>query len=334
VTRAPFCANASAFAWRASSLILALSVALTGCPVDNRELEHASFDPSVGGGDVMDGGGYSGVSSGGGHAGAGADGGGAGGAGSSGASGAGSDGGSSGAAGSGSVANDGGSGGSELDASLGGGGQSGHAGVGGNSGSGGNIGGNGGISGTAGATSAAGATTCPDLDQDSIPDCQESLLRNPAFDVDDSSWLAEPDVLQTWLEMDAHGRVASGSLSVENTLVLASDGLVFRGSGECIAIPGGQTYRLMAEVLLQSGQDPSGSGAINVTFHETQYCSGDTISAATSNLASTFDAWNVLSCTATAPVSARSMNVRLVVLKSFTANPVTALFDDVLVATE
>jgi hypothetical protein len=292
-----------------------------------------SVDTSVGGGDAMDGGGSGGVSSAG-HAGAGADGGGAGGAGSSGSSGAASDGGSPGAAGSGSVANDGGNGGSELDASLGGGGQSGTAGVGGNSGSGGNAGGNGGASGTGGATSAAGATTCPDLDQDSIPDCQESLLKNPAFDVDDSSWLAEPDVVQTWLAMDAHGRVGSGSLSVENTLVLASNGLVFRGSGDCVTISAGQTYRLMAEVLLQSGQDPSGSGAINVTFHETQYCSGDTISAATSNLATTFDDWNVLSCTATAPASALSMNVRLVVLKSFAANPVTALFDDVLVATE
>jgi hypothetical protein len=225
-----------------------------------------------------------------------------------------------GSAGEGETAK-GGAGNSEAGASSGNGGSAGtHATIGG----GGSGGGGGAVSGN----------VCPDLDNDSVPDCQESLVQNPSFDADVAGWIKEPSANESWQDQDAEKRKASGSLGVQNINVVDIDGSFMTGAKQCLAVTGGKNYLFYAKAFVASGQAGTPQGGLNVQFYNSNDCAGDPLTGRTSNLPDTVDTWSVIQMSSQAFSNANSMSVRLVVLKPFNAQPANVLFDDVLVRAE
>ncbi|HEY8943353.1 MAG TPA: hypothetical protein VIM73_03780 [Polyangiaceae bacterium] len=200
----------------------------------------------------------------------------------------------------------------------------------------------GGSSSAAGSTNAAGSSAggainsdaCPDLDKDSVPDCEESLVKNPSFDTDVSGWIKEPSADQSWLDEDADKRRKSGSLNVQNINVVDIDGSFMAGSKQCLPVTGGKNYVFYAKAFVASGQSATPQGGFNVQFFGSTDCSGDALTGRTSNLPSELDTWSVIQMSSQAFSNAKSMLVRLVVLKPFNAQPSNVLFDDVLVRAE
>ena len=180
--------------------------------------------------------------------------------------------------------------------------------------------------------------SCPDLDQNSVPDCQESLVQDPSFDSDGgdgsmaiAAWANEANATKAWQDTDADARTKSGSLAVKNINVVSIDGLTMAGAKQCVKVTGGTTYELYAKTFVSSGQAGAPAGGFNINFFAAADCSGDVLTGKTSNLPDATDSWSVLHAEAQAFSNARSMLVRLVAVKEFKVDPVTVLFDDVLV---
>ncbi|HEY4157586.1 MAG TPA: hypothetical protein VGM29_05795 [Polyangiaceae bacterium] len=189
----------------------------------------------------------------------------------------------------------------------------------------------------AGGTSSAGAgsaraSACPDLDQDSVADCSESLVKDSAFDSQNlADWSADPATDQGWQNLDADGRSDSGSLRVDNTTQSSLSGLTMSGTRQCIAAIGGASYEFFAKLYIKSDQSSTGSGGMNLSFYASTDCSGDALLSRTSNLPAALDSWSIAEMDADAPPNAQAMSVRLVCVKTFDAAPLSVLFDDVLV---
>jgi hypothetical protein len=178
----------------------------------------------------------------------------------------------------------------------------------------------------------AGASACPDLDQDSVPDCSESLVKNSAFDSQNlADWSADPATDQGWQDLDADGRSDSGSLRVDNTTQSSLSGLTMSGTRQCIAAIGGASYEFFTKLYITSDQSSTGSGGMNLSFYASTDCSGDALLGRTSNLPVALDSWSIAEMDADAPPDAHAMSVRLVSVKTFDAAPLSVLFDDVLV---
>jgi hypothetical protein len=172
---------------------------------------------------------------------------------------------------------------------------------------------------------------CADLDGDSHPDCDETLLANAAFHDDATSWSGEFGAAAEWDRVrDGTASATSGSIIVTNTIVVDAPGVTMTGASQCVPAVAAAAYRLAAHVFVPAGQG-AGSAAANVQFFAAPGCSGGVTGAYSSDPApGAAGAWNVLTGSFAVPSGAASMRVRLVVVKDFGAPAWTARFDDVL----
>jgi hypothetical protein len=235
-------------------------------------------------------------------------------------------------AGAGGVAANGASG-----AATGGAGAGGSA-VGGVSGAAGTNGGNGGVgaasgNGTISAGSGGGveAGGCPDIDQNGVDDCSETLIQNSRFDVDDDDWLAEPLALPSWDARNALPGTSSGSLLIWNQApVDPAAGSYMVGAHQCLPIDGNAGYEVAVRALIPGAQG-AGFAGINLQIFGADACAGSFLEAQTVDATDQVDTWIVVKGAVQTPSAARSMWVRLVVSKPFAQETFGALFDDVLV---
>lgn len=274
------------------------SLTLTGCPVDRRELEG---EAGAGGKVPLGSSGEAGESS-------------AGQAGETGFSGSGGDGegGTAGVAGSsarGGTSQDGGGGGSPASA------------------------------GSANACACGGtggnltAETCPDLDGNGVPDCDETLVQNFAFDANTQHWGEETGLVISWSPVDAADGESSGSLLVENQTQADRDGSSMAGGRQCIPVVGGKIYQVGAQVWIPEGQG-DGTGGVQILFHGDEACTGTLVDSVTSNLVSAGANWKTVVLSQRAPTTSRSVRIRLIVVKTFRDDPLKVHFDNVLTRAE
>lgn len=174
---------------------------------------------------------------------------------------------------------------------------------------------------------------CPDLDHNAVADCEETLVLNPGFKSDAHGWTEETDVLVDWDGADGMDSGVSGSISVNNTaLIEGRDVPAVRGVQQCIPASGGATYVFLTQLHVDAGES-QGWGGLNVWFYDEAGCTGEHTSTLTPLLGTTVG-WSYTQVTAEAPSDARSMLVRLVVSKYFSAPPFAVEFDNVLVRLE
>jgi hypothetical protein len=182
----------------------------------------------------------------------------------------------------------------------------------------------------AGGTIGAGATAaCPDLDLNGTPDCEETLASNSDFDKNAEGWSNEATVNQVWNQEDARRVTDSGSIRIHNAFLADFDTVTMNGSWQCRPVEPVVTYRYVAEVFVQGGQSPSGSGALHLIFYDGNDCSG-TITGSALDIGSVLNAWQVLEVKAPAPPGSHSARLRLVAMKPMREQEYRVQFDNVL----
>jgi hypothetical protein len=177
-----------------------------------------------------------------------------------------------------------------------------------------------------------GVSSCPgpDLDGNGTLDCRETMTGNADFARDGAGWDAEVSATLAWDGRDAEAHAGSGSLSVTNAATSNAATASMAGGRRCLPVTAGTAYRLLGQVLIPAGQ-ASASAGLAAAFYSSADCTGPLLAPVVLPLASQKDVWSVLTTDATAPPAARSLQVRVVVVKPFTEPAVKALFDNLLV---
>jgi hypothetical protein len=201
--------------------------------------------------------------------------------------------------------------------------------------------GKGGTSGTGGSTGTAAApgsggsgSTCPDLDADGVPDCQQTLVQNPGFDSATTGWKAEAGSTVSWTSQDGRGNSSSGAVAVVNSDTNPADapyGTTAAGAFQCLAVTAGSCSQVDAQTLIPSGQGSVAAGFV-LDEHTTADCSQPTALSFLSPQVSSTGAWQTVSGKTTQiPLGIGSMSVRLVAVKPTAQVSAEALFDNLLV---
>ena len=171
---------------------------------------------------------------------------------------------------------------------------------------------------------------CPDLDGNSVADCDETLVANGSFDANLNDWHEEDNALGSWVEEDGLEHDDSGSATITNrTFYEDRDGQVMRGLWQCIPAAAGARYQLLTQVRI-TGEVGQGWGGINVWFYDESDCTGANVTASTPLLGTT-TGWSLTEAQVQASETAQSMLVRLVVNKPFSSPAITVDFDNVLI---
>jgi hypothetical protein len=179
-------------------------------------------------------------------------------------------------------------------------------------------------------------TTCPDLDQNTVPDCTETLAANPTFDRNSNGWQAEANTAVSWDAYDAQATEGSGSLVVENRATSGAPGMgmAYGGAKQCVPITAKSTYVVYAQ-MYSGTSTVSGYGSLIGRLFESADCSGSPIadSVKVSPTIGTVNLWMTLQTDAlAAPAGAKSLLVELQVGKlANNTDRVSLRFDNVLV---
>ena len=182
-----------------------------------------------------------------------------------------------------------------------------------------------------GVVAGGSSTACGDLNEDSIDDCQQTLVQNAQFNSAVTGWDSEPSTTAVWDPTDGTGKPGSGSIRVSNSAAMVqAPGVTVIGSRQCIPVTPTGTYDFAARVLLPSGQG-AGKGAINVWFYDDNQCQGNLVTGATPISGGTVGEWQTLSSNLWIPGGVHSMFVRLVAIKPFVTPSLSVLIDDVLI---
>ncbi|HEU5076074.1 MAG TPA: hypothetical protein VFU02_17900, partial [Polyangiaceae bacterium] len=120
-----------------------------------------------------------------------------------------------------------------------------------------------GTAGEGGAGNQTGTPECPDLDENQVADCEETLLENASFDANLNDWHEETNALAFWEDEDALGFDASGSVSITNrTVDEERDGLIMRGVWQCVPAEGGKKYQLLTQIRVSTDNEGQGWGGM------------------------------------------------------------------------
>ena len=190
-----------------------------------------------------------------------------------------------------------------------------------------------GTAGDAGQEQVGPTMNCPDLDQNTVLDCAETLVTNPGFDVDIKGWSPEASGAISWESLDARGSNTSGSIRVENRGAASGPdtGLIYTGATQCVKVQPNHAYVIFAQMYARGPMVNAFGSVIGRVFASTD-CSGTPLHAETSAIEGTVNLWLTLQATVPAVTSAGSMLVELSVGKPTTVTGSAVLnFDNVLV---
>ncbi len=188
---------------------------------------------------------------------------------------------------------------------------------------------------TGGVTGNGGAPGCPDLDQDAVPDCRQTLMSNPGFDQGTTGWAASPVGSASFKSIDGNANPMSGSIAVDNTDTdpkHAPTGWTTASASQCLAVSPGSVFAVSVQVSLPQGQT-GGAAGFELDYYASPDCTGATATIPfLSPQVSAAGAWQVVTAATTqVPVGVSSIAVRLVAEKPVGQTSLEALFDNVLV---
>jgi hypothetical protein len=173
--------------------------------------------------------------------------------------------------------------------------------------------------------------TCPDLDENGVEDCTETLVENADFSFGIALWKPEPDVIIRSSQEDGSENSPAGSLSVSSVRTFDSEALVEVGASQCIALPGEGEYAFFAQLFLAEEQE-SGSARLAALFFESEDCTGEASGSFDTDTVADSGEWIVTGGVAQAPELSASVSIRLMTVKPFQQETLEVLFDDVLLA--
>jgi hypothetical protein len=174
---------------------------------------------------------------------------------------------------------------------------------------------------------------CPDLDQNTVLDCNETLVSNPGFASTVKGWSPEASGATTWESLDAWGSNTSGSIRVENRGAATGPdtGLIYTGATQCVKVQPDRAYVIFAQMYARGPMVTCYGSVVGRVFASTD-CSGTPLHIETSPIAGTVNLWLTLRATVPAVTSAGSLLVELSVGKPTSVTGSAVLnFDNVLV---
>ena len=149
--------------------------------------------------------------------------------------------------------------------------------------------------------------TCPDLNQNDVPDDTETLVDNATFEYDTDGWDFETGVGLGWNVADACGRSDSGAVSVSNQFAGLAGANAQNGARQCLDVATNHIYAVWVNALPSSGS----FGGLGLAFYASTDCSGTPIKQFNSTLVEPNGAWQVTSISGAAPDDSHSVAVRL-----------------------
>jgi len=190
--------------------------------------------------------------------------------------------------------------------------------------------GSGGSCGCGGTSGGAGAPDlrCPDLDGNGVLDCDETLVKNAAFDKDTVGWSIETGSELAWENEDGWDHDDSGALGVTNQVVETIEGNSLTGARQCFPVSGAAVYTFAVQISMPDYAGETKAG-MQLNLFDNDACAGELLDHPTTNWVKG-SAWNVAQITYLTPAKAKSAMLRLVAMKPFRQAPVAVLFDNVL----
>lgn len=170
---------------------------------------------------------------------------------------------------------------------------------------------------------------CPDLDDDFVFDCDETIANNYAFDKDASEWTTETNLVLSWQPLDAEGHSGSGSLGVQDTFTTDMDGSLMLGGRQCLPVNEQTNYEFAVQVSVPDGATGTSAGMQIIVYNDDN-CTGSMVDLSSSMVVSG-STWNTVSFQHPTPKFAKSLVLRLVSIKPYREAPSNVLFDNVLV---
>lgn len=167
---------------------------------------------------------------------------------------------------------------------------------------------------------------CADLDTDGVADCQTTLLENATFDRDTSAWKAASSATLSWAPKNALGDLPSGS-------ALLSASAARPSSEQCVKVEGKQlviAYANAFVVAATGGGSSSGQAELEVSFFDTDDCSGERAGYFETPPSSMLDEWTTIQAGGVALDGTRSVSLALVGLKPSGATQLDVYFDNVM----
>lgn len=220
--------------------------------------------------------------------------------------------------------------------------------TGGKSATGGRTGGRGGTANSGGAETEGGAgptdggggssivdIACPDLDQNTVPDCSESLAVNATFNKDIDGWRSQVYAIASWDFVNAQAGEKSGSIFLKNAAPAnpaSGDAFVYTGANQCLAVDGEGEHQIFAQVF-SDGEVVTGYGSVVARLFATGDCTGTPRSVVTSpNQGNTGNWFTVQTSLFPTESDVQSVMVELRVGKLSTrTDAVSMRFDNVMV---
>jgi hypothetical protein len=183
-------------------------------------------------------------------------------------------------------------------------------------------------------TAPVSGAMCPDLDGDTVADCNQTLAMNPGFDTAVTSWNPEDTnaIRLTWVNTgDLNGRASSGGMTVRNAATSdGAPGWNLLGATQCVPISATGSYDFAVQVSIAPGQLGDGGAVAAFTYYQSADCSGAPFGATISNAVTATGSCQILSASPVIPAAVQSVALRLTVAKPISQRWFDVGFDNVL----
>ena len=176
---------------------------------------------------------------------------------------------------------------------------------------------------------------CADLDTDGVPDCSVTLVKNPTFGSDVTSWDAAAAASLEWNDENALADAPSGCARLIATGKSDIDGSSPFRASQCVAVPANHLIIAYANALVMSDEpaDDGSQAQLEISFFDGDGCQG----AQNGNFftpPSAASAWSTIQAGGVSGPATTSVLVSLVGLKPYRAETLSVCFDNVMLKTK
>ncbi|HWA75235.1 MAG TPA: hypothetical protein VG937_23020 [Polyangiaceae bacterium] len=190
-------------------------------------------------------------------------------------------------------------------------------------------------SGGAGGDGSVISIACPDLDDNTVPDCDETLATNATFNLDIEGWRTETNATAIWSFINAQAGEKSGSIQVESNApanAASGDAFVYTGVTQCLSLAGAGDHQIFAQ-MFSEGEAVTAYGSVVGRVFGSADCTGSPTSVIPSpNQGNTGNWFPMQTAVFKADANAKSLLVELRVGKLATrTGSVSLRFDNVMV---
>jgi hypothetical protein len=191
-------------------------------------------------------------------------------------------------------------------------------------------------SGGSGSEDAAGAADatdglvegCADLDTDGVPDCTQTILKNPTFTSNVDDWKADGDARLAWDSKNALADRPSGSAKIS-----AGGGSPPRASvSQCVALSGEQLVIAYASTFVEPAGDAGTlpHATLLVSFFSGSACTGTSDAYFETPPSSVTGAWTTIQAGGLSSSTTSSVSIALVGTRAASATELNVYFDNVM----